>query len=362
MGATLRTGNPRAALVACNRVTEIDVLVLRKSAPLIAEAGDTVEAAPDACAAESRETEAEAGACIDSSLYPGGGIFKADFSDVPDMTLNQGASTLAGGAIRLVSTTGIEMGSAYFTMPVPSTPPLRSTRASPCASGEARAARVPTEWRSSCRAQPMGRPRSASPAVASATARQAQRRHRVRYVLQPRLRIPNGKSRCAHCQWRRAHPHRFGHADLRSERWEIDCECLAVDYDATQKLWRSACRTSRPSQALRCSATPASISRPPWARRFTSDFRRRRLLEETMHDLLGEAWFVTSRATEVPLVGCPLLLVDSKTKNARWPTALPHYDLLVRLGCFGKCRSGPSILRRNRNRSGQCCERRDRPR
>jgi len=104
--------------VACNRVTEIDVLVPREASPLVADAGNTIEAVADACAANCTETEAEAAACIDSSLYPGGGIFKADFSDVSDMTINQGASTLAGGAIRLVSTTGIEMGSAYFTMPV----------------------------------------------------------------------------------------------------------------------------------------------------------------------------------------------------------------------------------------------------
>ena len=105
-------------LLACNRVTEIDVLLPKEASPLVAEAGNTVEPV-DACVADCTGPEVEAAACIDSSLYPGGGIFKADFSDVSDMTLNRGAAALAGGAIRLVSTTGIEEGSAYFTMPVP---------------------------------------------------------------------------------------------------------------------------------------------------------------------------------------------------------------------------------------------------
>jgi len=104
-------------LLACNRVTEIDVLLPKEASPLVAEAGDTMEPV-DACVADCTGLEAEAAACIDSSVYPGGGIFKADFSDVSDMTLNRGAAALAGGAIRLVSTTGIEEGSAYFTMPV----------------------------------------------------------------------------------------------------------------------------------------------------------------------------------------------------------------------------------------------------
>ena len=101
-------------LSACNRVSEIDVLVPRDASLPVTETDSTMEPA-DVCAADCIEPEAEAAACIDSSLYPGGGIFKADFSDVSDMTLNQGASKLAGGAIRLVSTTGIEEGSAYFT-------------------------------------------------------------------------------------------------------------------------------------------------------------------------------------------------------------------------------------------------------
>jgi hypothetical protein len=109
----------------CGRITEIDVLLLRDAGRGSPEesgaAGGSEDAGMqpiDACASGC---EAQA-ACVDSSTYPGGGIFKSDFSDVADMTLNRGAATIAGGAIRLVSVTGIEEGSAYFTSPVPFDP------------------------------------------------------------------------------------------------------------------------------------------------------------------------------------------------------------------------------------------------
>jgi hypothetical protein len=102
-------------LTHCGRVTEIDVLVPRDAA-----ANAVVETGPvtvDACGPSCED--ASPPKCIDPSNYPGGGIFKTDFSDVSDMTINQGASAMPDGTIRLVSVSGIEEGSAYFTMPVP---------------------------------------------------------------------------------------------------------------------------------------------------------------------------------------------------------------------------------------------------
>jgi hypothetical protein len=104
----------------CARVTEIDVLIPREAAvaaaPPATERDAGANLVVDACNASC---EAESAPCVAPAIYPGGGILKADFSDVSDMTLNEGASTLDGGAIRLVSTTGIERGSAYFNTPVP---------------------------------------------------------------------------------------------------------------------------------------------------------------------------------------------------------------------------------------------------
>lgn len=57
--------------------------------------------------------------CIDSSHDPGGGIDKPSFADISDMKLNLGASAIEGGVLRVVSVTGNERGSAYFTTSVP---------------------------------------------------------------------------------------------------------------------------------------------------------------------------------------------------------------------------------------------------
>ena len=54
--------------------------------------------------------------CIDSAQYPGGGVHKIDFSDVSDMVLNQGATSVAG-ALRLVGVDGPGLGSAYISAP-----------------------------------------------------------------------------------------------------------------------------------------------------------------------------------------------------------------------------------------------------
>jgi hypothetical protein len=108
--------------VACAKVTDIDVLDRKvglgsNEASVATDSGASATIDGDACT--SGCSQPEASACFDTSRYTGGGLYKADFTDVSDMTINQGASTIAGGAIRLVSTTGIEVGSAYFTTPIP---------------------------------------------------------------------------------------------------------------------------------------------------------------------------------------------------------------------------------------------------
>jgi hypothetical protein len=107
--------------VSCAKVTDIDVLDRKvglgsdeASVPMDTGAPMIIT---DACG--SGCSEPEASSCFDSSRYSGDGLYKADFTNVSDMTINQGAATITGGAIRLVSTTGIEVGSAYFTTPIP---------------------------------------------------------------------------------------------------------------------------------------------------------------------------------------------------------------------------------------------------
>jgi hypothetical protein len=108
--------------VACAKITDIDVLDRKvglgsDEASVAMDTGAPPMIMSDACASSCSEPEAST--CFDSSRYSGAGLYKADFTDVSDMTINQGAATIAGGAIRLVSTTGIEVGSAYFTIPIP---------------------------------------------------------------------------------------------------------------------------------------------------------------------------------------------------------------------------------------------------
>lgn len=54
--------------------------------------------------------------CIDSSAYPGNGVYKADFSDVSDMILN-GTAVATEGALRLAGVEAGGVGSAYISAP-----------------------------------------------------------------------------------------------------------------------------------------------------------------------------------------------------------------------------------------------------
>jgi hypothetical protein len=52
--------------------------------------------------------------CVDSSAYPGDGLYKADVADASDMTLN-GSAAVADGRLRLNDERATAVGSAYFS-------------------------------------------------------------------------------------------------------------------------------------------------------------------------------------------------------------------------------------------------------
>jgi Legume lectin domain len=97
---------------ACDRISSIDVLVPKDTAVALDSEAPVVDAGCGAACVVDAPS-----ACIETASYPGGGVYQADFTDVSQMTVNMGASAL-DNFMRLVSVTGIEEGSAYFTTPV----------------------------------------------------------------------------------------------------------------------------------------------------------------------------------------------------------------------------------------------------
>jgi hypothetical protein len=74
--------------------------------------------APDDIDDSTNDTEAPSLPCVDSSIYPGGGIYQADIADVSAMSLNGDAASI-NGALRLArADLQISSGSAYFVTPV----------------------------------------------------------------------------------------------------------------------------------------------------------------------------------------------------------------------------------------------------
>lgn len=95
------------ALINCG--TEVTDLIPRRS---------TSEGGPRADAAHADVTpDSSRSDCVDSTAYPGTGVYKADVADVSDMVLNEEAAS-SGGVLRLAGTPTMGRGSAFFKTPV----------------------------------------------------------------------------------------------------------------------------------------------------------------------------------------------------------------------------------------------------
>ena len=228
-------------------------------------------------------------------------------------------------------------------------------------------ARGPTAWRSSCRAHPMVRPRSASRAVGSATkARHAERRHRVRHVLRRRRHRSRGRETTSRSLPMATCSRTLAIRPCRRSNLNdgVVRNVCGFDHDADFKSsWRSTCPDGPAKPTLRAAARlRLRFREPPWAASVYFGFSAASGSSKNDHDLQGEASVRDLQATEVPLVGRFAPARRSADQNTRADvSAAPLDHLLIRLGCFGERGQGPAIERRNQNRSGQRRERRDRP-
>src|SRR5262249_55867130 len=87
--------------------SQVDAPAMLVDAPL------TLADALDACG--SRCADGEPPDCVNPSAYPGGGLHKADFSDVSDLILN-GAARVTNGILQ-VSVDNNSSGSAFVSAP-----------------------------------------------------------------------------------------------------------------------------------------------------------------------------------------------------------------------------------------------------
>jgi Legume lectin domain len=108
MKRAISTAATAVALANCG-TTVTDLIPRRSPSEGGAHAGDAhADAANNDVPSDSSRSD-----CVDSTAYPGGGFYKADFADVSDMALNEEASSLSG-ALRLASTPTMGRGSAFF--------------------------------------------------------------------------------------------------------------------------------------------------------------------------------------------------------------------------------------------------------